>query len=62
MAKAVELPFFIHGEALYGRATETERELFIGGYCRLIRLLEGGIIIASTNCANRIYGLYVCGV
>ena len=24
---------FIHGEALYGRATETERELFIGGYC-----------------------------
>ena len=31
MAKAVELPFFIHGEALYGRATE--RELFIGGYC-----------------------------
>ena len=33
MAKAVELPIFIHGEALYGRATETERELFIGGYC-----------------------------
>ena len=33
MVKAVELPFFIHGEALYGRATETERELFIGGYC-----------------------------
>ena len=26
MAKAVELPFFIHGEALYGRASE---ELFI---------------------------------
>ena len=24
---------FIHGEALYGRATETEWELFIGGYC-----------------------------
>ena len=33
MAKAVELPFFILGEALYGRASETERELFIGGYC-----------------------------
>ena len=36
MAKAVELPFFIHGEALYGRATETERELFIGGYCKYL--------------------------
>ena len=37
MAKlTVELPFFIHGEALYGRATETERELFIGGYCTCI--------------------------
>ena len=36
MAKAVELPFFIHGEALYGRASETERELFIGGYCKYI--------------------------
>ena len=24
MAKAVELPFFIHGEALHGRASETE--------------------------------------
>ena len=33
MAKAVKLPFFIHGEALYGRATEMERELLIGGYC-----------------------------
>ena len=36
MAKAVELPFFIHSEALYGRASETEREIFIGGYCKLI--------------------------
>ena len=33
MANTVELPFFIHGQALYGRASETERELFIGGYC-----------------------------
>ena len=33
MAKAVELPFFSTAEALYERATETERELFIGGYC-----------------------------
>ena len=33
MAKAVELPFFILGEALCRRASETERELFIGGCC-----------------------------
>ena len=33
MAKAVKLPFFSTAEALYERATETERELFIGGYC-----------------------------
>ena len=45
MAKAVELPFFIHGEALYGRATETERELFIGGYCSIERLLTYNTII-----------------
>ena len=38
MAKAVELPFFIYGEALYGRATETEREVFIGGYCSCINV------------------------
>ena len=31
MAKAVELPT---AKRCYGRATETERELFIGGYCR----------------------------
>ena len=33
MANTVELQFFIHGQVLYGRASEMERELFIGGYC-----------------------------
>ena len=44
MAKAVELPFFIHGEALYGRASE---ELFIGGYCSSLDCLTKYSMVTS---------------
>ena len=50
MANTVELPFLSMAKALYGRASETERELFIGGYCTCNSFAYHLFILASVSC------------